>query len=82
MTKLEDLIPLLDMYEEVCIYASCNEKAMIFHGMLRDFPLETYLGAKDMNVTCMYPAVEEGGGMKIIVFLRHTLTLLWGGNYD
>lgn len=60
MTKLEDIIPILDMNEEVYIYASCNEKAMIFHGILRDFPLDTYLGAKDMNVTCMYPAIEEG----------------------
>lgn len=60
MAKLEDIIPMLDMNEEVYIYASCNEKALIFNGTLRDFPLETYLGAKDMNVTCMYPAVEEG----------------------
>lgn len=60
MTKLSDIIPMLDMNEEVCIYASCNEKAMIFHGKLRDIPIETYLGAKDMNATCMYPAVDEG----------------------
>ena len=80
MTKLEDLIPLLDMYEEVCIYASCNEKAMIFHGMLRDFPLETYLGAKDMNVTCMYPAVEEGDEDNSISTAY--LNIIVGGNYD
>lgn len=60
MTKLEDIIPMLDMNEEVCIYASCNEKAMIFHGTLSAFSLETYLGAKGMQVTCIYPAVEEG----------------------
>lgn len=57
MTKLGDIVNILDMNEEVYIYACVGEKALIFHGTLRAFPLETYLGVKDMNVTCMYPAV-------------------------
>ena len=60
MTKLGDIVNILDMNEEVSIYACGGEKALIFHGKLSAFPLETYLGAKDMNVTCMYPVVEEG----------------------
>lgn len=60
MTKLEDIISTLDMNEEVNIYACGGEKALIFHGTLSAFPLETYLGVKDMKVTCIYPAVEGG----------------------
>lgn len=60
MTKLEDIISMLDMNAEVNIYACGGEKALIFHGTLSAFPLETYLGVKDMRVTCMYPAIEDG----------------------
>lgn len=59
MTKFGDIINLLDMHEVVDIYVSCNEKCRAFHGTLRDIPIETYLGIKGMNVTCMYTSVEE-----------------------
>lgn len=80
MTTLEDIISILDMNEEVYIYSVCNEKALVFSGTLRDFPLETYLGGKDMNVTCMYPAVEEGDEDNIIP--KAHLNIIVGGNYD
>lgn len=60
MVKLSDIIPLLDMYEEVYIYAAGENKCMIFNGELRHLPLERYLHAKNLPVTCMYPAVNEG----------------------
>lgn len=60
MTKFGDIVNLLDMNEEVYIYACAGEKALIFNGKLNKMPLEVFLGAKDMTVTCMYPAVDEG----------------------
>lgn len=60
MTKLSDIIPMLDMYEVVYIYVAGDDKCMLFHGKLKNMPLEQYLYGKDMPVTCMYPAVNEG----------------------
>ena len=59
MTKFRNIISLLDMHEELYIYtASCN-KGMIFHGLLRNLPIEVYLVIQDMPVSCMYPAVSD-----------------------
>lgn len=60
MIKFSDIIPLLDMYEEVYIYAAGENQCMVFHGELRNFSLEKYLYVKDFPVTCMYTAVNEG----------------------
>lgn len=58
MTKFGDIINLLDMHEVVDIYVSCSDKnSMVFHGTLRDMPIETYLGIEGMNVSRMYTSV-------------------------
>lgn len=59
MTKFSNIIPLLDMHEEVYIYTAGGNKGMIFHGLLHNLPVEVYLGIQDMPVTCMYPAVSD-----------------------
>ena len=59
MTKFRNIISLLDMHEEVYIYTAGGNKGMIFHGLLRNLPIEVYLGIQDMPVTCMYPAVSD-----------------------
>ena len=59
MTKFSNIIPILDMHEEVYIYTAGGNKGMIFHGLLRNLPIEVYLGIQDMHVTCMYPAVSD-----------------------
>ena len=59
MTKFSNIIPILDMHEEVYIYTAGGNNGMIFHGLLRNLPIEVYLGIQDMHVTCMYPAVSD-----------------------
>ena len=59
MTKFSNIIPILDMHEEVYIYTAGGNKGMIFHGLLRNLPIEVYLGIQDTHVTCMYPAVSD-----------------------
>lgn len=77
MIKFGDMVNILDMDEDVYIYVSCQDKAMIFNGTLRDMPLDVFLRTKDMNVTSMYPAVDEGVEDKIIPTAHMNIILGW-----
>lgn len=60
MIKFSDILPLLKMDEDVYIYATRENRYLIFDGVLSDLPLEGYLHVKDLPVTHMYPSVNEG----------------------
>ena len=59
MIKFSDILPLLNMDEDVYIYATGDNKYLIFDGVLSALPLEGYLHVKDLYVKTMYSSVHE-----------------------
>ena len=59
MIKFSEILPLLNMDEDVYIYATGDNKYLIFDGVLRELPLEGYLHVKDLYVKKMYSSVHE-----------------------
>ena len=59
MIKFSDILQLLNMDEDVYIYATGDNKYLIFDGVLSALPLEGYLHVKDLYVKKMYSSVHE-----------------------
>lgn len=59
MIKFSEILPLLNMDEDVYIYANGDNSYLIFDGVLSALPLEGYLHVKDIYVKKMYSSVHE-----------------------
>lgn len=59
MIKFSDILPLLNMDEDVYIYATGDNSYLIFDGVLSALPLEGYLHVKDLSVKKMYSSAHE-----------------------